>query len=92
MLGRSDQVPVNWMIENVIGNWWRPNFEPPQVSHGHDLLTFLTILQKFPFLPECMDIYVSWNVIFDMITSQETSLMFIPKLGKIFGMDIKLIS
>ena len=33
MLGRSDQVPVNWVIENVIGNWWRPNFEPPQVSH-----------------------------------------------------------
>ncbi|KAK2173535.1 hypothetical protein NP493_868g01008 [Ridgeia piscesae] len=33
MLGRSDQVPVNWVIENVIGNWWRPNFEPPQYPY-----------------------------------------------------------
>lgn len=34
MLGRTDhQAPVNWVIEDVIGNWWRPNFEPPQYPY-----------------------------------------------------------
>ena len=31
MLGRTDSAPVDWVIEDAIGNWWRPNFEPPQV-------------------------------------------------------------
>lgn len=31
MLGRQDQAPTDWVIEDTIGNWWRPNFEPPQV-------------------------------------------------------------
>lgn len=29
-LGRQDGVKVqDWIIEDTIGNWWRPNFEPP---------------------------------------------------------------
>ena len=32
MLGRTESAPVDWVIEDVIGNWWRPNFEPPQVG------------------------------------------------------------
>ena len=35
MLGRQDQAPTDWVIEDTIGNWWRPNFEPPQVSSLH---------------------------------------------------------
>jgi len=31
MLGRKDQPPVDWVIEDTISNWWRPNFENPQV-------------------------------------------------------------
>jgi len=34
MLGRMDSAPVDWVIEDTIGNWWRPNFEPPQVCIG----------------------------------------------------------
>lgn len=30
-LGRQDGVQQDWIIEDTIGNWWRPNFEPPQV-------------------------------------------------------------
>ena len=30
-LGRQDGAPMDWVIEDTIGNWWRPNFEPPQV-------------------------------------------------------------
>ena len=31
-LGREDGAPMDWIIEEPIGNWWRPNFEPPQVN------------------------------------------------------------
>ena len=30
-LGRQDGAPMEWVVEDTIGNWWRPNFEPPQV-------------------------------------------------------------
>ena len=32
MLGRQDQLPVDWVIEDTVANWWRPNFEAPQVE------------------------------------------------------------
>ena len=34
-LGRKDGVAQDWIIEssNTIGNWWRPNFEPPQYPY-----------------------------------------------------------
>lgn len=28
-LGRQDGIAQDWLIEDCIGNWWRPNFEPP---------------------------------------------------------------
>lgn len=30
-LGRQDGGTMEWVVEDTIGNWWRPNFEPPQV-------------------------------------------------------------
>uniref|UniRef100_A0A2K5E1Z3 Cleavage and polyadenylation specificity factor subunit 5 n=1 Tax=Aotus nancymaae TaxID=37293 RepID=A0A2K5E1Z3_AOTNA len=30
ILGRQNGVLQDWVIDNCIGNWWRPNFEPPQ--------------------------------------------------------------
>ncbi|CAH8517162.1 unnamed protein product [Dicrocoelium dendriticum] len=33
MLGRTDGVPVGWIPEDCIGNWWRPNFEPPRYPY-----------------------------------------------------------
>ncbi|KAG7163222.1 Cleavage and polyadenylation specificity factor subunit 5-like [Homarus americanus] len=32
-LGRQDGVSQEWVIEDIIGNWWRPNFEPPQYPY-----------------------------------------------------------
>lgn len=32
-LGRQDGVKQDWVIEDIIGNWWRPNFEPPQYPY-----------------------------------------------------------
>ncbi|XP_069669577.1 cleavage and polyadenylation specificity factor subunit 5 [Periplaneta americana] len=32
-LGRQDGVKQDWVIEDTIGNWWRPNFEPPQYPY-----------------------------------------------------------
>lgn len=32
-LGRHDSQPQDWEIEDTIGNWWRPNFEPPQYPY-----------------------------------------------------------
>ena len=31
MLGRPDHLPVEWVIEDTVCNWWRPNFETAQV-------------------------------------------------------------
>ncbi|CAB4058915.1 NUDT21 [Lepeophtheirus salmonis] len=32
-LGRPDSGPTQWIIEDTIGNWWRPNFEPAQYPY-----------------------------------------------------------
>lgn len=33
-LGCPDGAPImSWVIEDIIGNWWRPNFEPPQYPY-----------------------------------------------------------
>uniref|UniRef100_A0A8C8EXY4 Cleavage and polyadenylation specificity factor subunit 5 n=1 Tax=Oncorhynchus tshawytscha TaxID=74940 RepID=A0A8C8EXY4_ONCTS len=33
ILGRQDGVKQDWVIDDSIGNWWRPNFEPPQYPY-----------------------------------------------------------
>ena len=32
-LCRQDGVKQEWLVEDTIGNWWRPNFEPPQYPY-----------------------------------------------------------
>lgn len=32
-LGRQDGIKQDWLVEDIIGNWWRPNFEPPQYPY-----------------------------------------------------------
>lgn len=32
-LGRQDGVKQDWIVEDTIGNWYRPNFEPPQYPY-----------------------------------------------------------
>lgn len=33
-LGKTDvQTQNNWVIEDIIGNWWRPNFEAPRYPY-----------------------------------------------------------
>ena len=32
-LGRQDGISNEWIIEDTVGNWWRPNFEPPQYPY-----------------------------------------------------------
>jgi len=32
-LGRQDGAPMDWRVEQTIGNWWRPNFDPPQYPY-----------------------------------------------------------
>lgn len=32
-LGRQDGIVMHWEIEDTIGHWWRPNFEPPQYPY-----------------------------------------------------------
>ena len=33
ILGKPNELPEQeWIIEDCLGNWWRPNFEAPQVS------------------------------------------------------------
>jgi len=44
MLGRKDQPPVDWVIEDTVGNWWRPNFEHSQVF---EFVCYLIILCRY---------------------------------------------
>ena len=31
-LGREQEtLPTQWSVEDCVGNWWRPNFDPPRV-------------------------------------------------------------
>ncbi|XP_062520284.1 cleavage and polyadenylation specificity factor subunit 5-like [Corticium candelabrum] len=32
-LGRQDGVQQDWMMDETVGNWWRPNFEAPQYPY-----------------------------------------------------------
>uniref|UniRef100_A0A8R1HYS3 Nudix hydrolase domain-containing protein n=2 Tax=Caenorhabditis japonica TaxID=281687 RepID=A0A8R1HYS3_CAEJA len=32
-LGRTDGETNEWTIEDEIGNWWRPNFDPPRYPY-----------------------------------------------------------
>jgi len=32
-LGRVDGIKQDWMIEDTISNWWRPNFDPPRYPY-----------------------------------------------------------
>ena len=31
-LGRQSSPAPDWKVEDTLGNWWRPNFDPPRVS------------------------------------------------------------
>ena len=31
-LGKEDTPLSMWTVEDCVGNWWRPNFDPPRVS------------------------------------------------------------
>ena len=32
-LGRAESGTSDWVVEDTIGNWWRPNFEPAQYPY-----------------------------------------------------------
>lgn len=32
-LGRADGQVMDWSVDDLISNWWRPNFEPPQYPY-----------------------------------------------------------
>jgi len=32
-LGRTESAGSEWVVEDTIGNWWRPNFEPAQYPY-----------------------------------------------------------
>ncbi|CAK5067475.1 unnamed protein product [Meloidogyne enterolobii] len=31
-LGKEDTPKSQWIVEDTIANWWRPNFDPPRVN------------------------------------------------------------
>ncbi|KAJ8042301.1 Cleavage and polyadenylation specificity factor subunit 5 [Holothuria leucospilota] len=58
ILGRQDGVQQDWMVEDVIANWYRPNFEPPQYPYipahitkpkEHKRLYFVQLAEKALF-------------------------------------------
>ncbi|CAK9295224.1 unnamed protein product [Gordionus sp. m RMFG-2023] len=30
---QDDSILTDWVVEDTLGNWWRPNFEPPQYPY-----------------------------------------------------------
>ncbi|XP_054566952.1 cleavage and polyadenylation specificity factor subunit 5 isoform X2 [Eptesicus fuscus] len=63
ILGRQDGVLQDWVIDDCIGNWWRPNFEPPQMftEAPQDLLTMSQITAV---IPSCLQSWWIWMVWF----------------------------
>ncbi|XP_038068188.1 cleavage and polyadenylation specificity factor subunit 5-like [Patiria miniata] len=58
ILGRQDGIQQEWMVEDVIANWYRPNFEPPQYPYipahitkpkEHKRLYFVQLQEKALF-------------------------------------------
>ncbi|XP_030840757.1 cleavage and polyadenylation specificity factor subunit 5 [Strongylocentrotus purpuratus] len=58
ILGRQDGVQQDWMVEDIIANWYRPNFEPPQYPYipahitkpkEHKKLYFVQLAEKALF-------------------------------------------
>lgn len=56
--GRKDGVKQEWIIEDIIGNWWRPNFEPSQYPYmlphitnpkEHKQMFLVQLHEKAPF-------------------------------------------
>ncbi|XP_023232555.1 cleavage and polyadenylation specificity factor subunit 5-like [Centruroides sculpturatus] len=51
ILGRQDGVQqTDWIIEDTVGNWWRPNFEPPQgsqITYGLYVLTLFAVPKNY---------------------------------------------
>ncbi|VDO64261.1 unnamed protein product [Heligmosomoides polygyrus] len=45
-LGRTDGVRSEWKIEDEVGNWWRPNFDPPRSGHIDDF-----VFLQYPYIP-----------------------------------------
>ena len=60
ILGRPEQgVEVDWIVEDCLGSWWRPNFEAPQVTCVNLALLLLLrlILNKRTVHPNPLVIY-----------------------------------
>lgn len=76
-LGRLDGVKQEWHVEDIIGNWWRPNFEPPQYPYIPSHITkpkehkrlFLVQLQDtgIVFLTFCS------NFVYDLFICESTN-------------------
>ena len=45
-LGRTDGVLNEWRVEDEVGNWWRPNFDPPRVCHHIHLM--ISVFSSIP--------------------------------------------
>ncbi|CAM4582901.1 unnamed protein product [Leuciscus chuanchicus] len=67
ILGRQDGVKQDWVIDDCIGNWWRPNFEPPQV---------------YPYIPAHITKPKEHKKLF-LVQLQEKALFAVPKNYKL---------
>ncbi len=76
ILGRQDGVVQEWMIEDTVGNWWRPNFEPPQYPYvpphitkpkEHKKLFLVQLQEKGTFLFPWLDSSILLNANFSLL-------------------------
>ncbi|CAB1323249.1 unnamed protein product [Coregonus sp. 'balchen'] len=85
----EDGVKQDWEIDDSIGNWWRPNFEPPQVG----VLSFLSSysngdseespdLSQYPYIPAHITKPKEHKKLF-LVQLQEKALFAVPKNYKL---------
>ncbi|XP_067342496.1 cleavage and polyadenylation specificity factor subunit 5 isoform X3 [Channa argus] len=97
ILGRQDGVKQDWVIDDCIGNWWRPNFEPPQCCSVSDFAErggaqrvkqscFRAgkgkAVQKYPYIPAHITKPKEHKKLF-LVQLQEKALFAVPKNYKL---------
>uniref|UniRef100_A0ABK0KX28 Cleavage and polyadenylation specificity factor subunit 5 n=1 Tax=Rattus norvegicus TaxID=10116 RepID=A0ABK0KX28_RAT len=90
ILGRQDGVLQDWVIDDCIGNWWRPNFEPPQLdcAAGRTPLGSFSFLKsvlrvwEYPYIPAHITKPKEHKKLF-LVQLQEKALFAVPKNYKL---------
>ncbi|VDN22217.1 unnamed protein product [Gongylonema pulchrum] len=81
-LGRQDGARDLWTIEDVIGNWWRPNFDPPRMLVHFNVVQSHPYAFQYPYIPAHVTKPKEQTKLF-LVQLPERALFAVPKNYKL---------